>query len=91
LSLPVPARYVVLAFEPDSLKAQPEGTVLLVPEFASVLKSWVYEEPMVVRLTPAAPAVVAVEAANAQLMRTRVRRFTSILLTVTGSRRVRQI
>jgi hypothetical protein len=92
LSLPVPARYVVLAFEPDSLNAQPEGTtVLAVPEFDSVSKSWVYAEPMVVRLTPTAPAVVAVEAVNAQLMRTRVRRFMFILSIVPGPRRVRRV
>jgi hypothetical protein len=92
LSLPVPARYAVLAFVPDSLNAQPEGTtVLVVPAFASVSKFWVYAEAIVVRLTPTAPAVVAVEAVNAQLMRKRVRRFTIILPIVLGSRRVRRV
>ncbi|AMY08735.1 hypothetical protein LuPra_01939 [Luteitalea pratensis] len=40
LSEPVPARYVVLALVPLSLKSQPAGTaVLAVPLLASVLKS----------------------------------------------------
>jgi hypothetical protein len=73
------------------MNAQPEGTTtLVVPEFASELKFSVYAEPMVVRLMPTAPAVVAVEAVNAQLMRTRVRRFILVPPAVAGSRRVRR-
>jgi len=40
-----------LAFVPDSENAQSAGTVLEVPELASVLKSWVYAVPKELRET----------------------------------------
>src|SRR3569833_178344 len=52
--LPVPAVYVVLAFVPLSLHAQPAGTVLEVPVVSSVSKLCVYAVSGDVRSMPVA-------------------------------------
>jgi hypothetical protein len=59
-----------------SLNAHPVGTVLLVPELASVLKSCVYGVPAAVRLTCADAGVAREIASTAKALETARRTHT---------------